>query len=190
MIELLEPEILDDWGDFSADLEGRIAWPYLDTDDPPVVTVGLGCALFTAEAFTALPWLRGDGLSAIARETLAAWDFLHTMRGGQVARAYAYPGHLHLEDAAIDALAQTRLRANAEQLARTFLDFPTWPTAAKRGALSIAWACGADFPRTWPLWSAAAKAQDWAGCAANCTIQKNPKRSEAQRQLFLAAVAA
>jgi hypothetical protein len=166
------------------------AYPYLDTDVPPIVTVGYGCALFTLAAFVALPWTHGPTSGwapATDAEKAAAWGFLHTMQGGELASAYEYPGCLYLTEDGAEALADERLEADAAQLARTFPDFAAWPEPARRGALSIAWACGAGFPATWPRWSACARALDWAGCARETSIRGCVARTKATVELFEAA---
>src|SRR5690606_35469152 len=99
---------------------------------------------------------------------------------------------LRLDNAAIDALCDARLLENEEWIVAHHIPFAEWreiPADAQLCAMSIAWACGADFPRKWPKFWAAFRARDWAKAYANCTIREagNPgiiPRNEANRLML------
>jgi GH24 family phage-related lysozyme (muramidase) len=178
---MIDSRVRAGWAAFSACFEGRCAWPYLDIRGLP--TVGLGCLLSEA-AFLAQPWTGGDAS--------AGWTALKGAPAGLLFTHYASVTPLRLSEEAIDDLARQRLDADAEQLAKTFPAFSSWPWQAQAAALSMAWAMGAGFPSSWPRWAASARAEDWRGCAANCEIRWTDNmgvrgRDLAQQALFLAA---
>jgi hypothetical protein len=188
-VTLIHPEVLARWAAFSEPLEGRKPFAYLDTHEPPIVTVGVGCAIFTREDFRLLPWVRPDNVYATVPEIDREWERVTSMPGGMVAEHYESPHGLHLTDASVDALMRKRLDAAARALSARFPAFSDWPWQAQMGALSLAWAMGAGFPAKYPKWSAAARDQDWATCARECGIQSadNPgvvARNDANRRLF------
>ena len=54
---LVHPSVLADWGAWTAQFEGRVAWPYLDVKG--LVTVGLGCLIDPVSAALPLPFIPG-----------------------------------------------------------------------------------------------------------------------------------
>jgi hypothetical protein len=100
--------------------------------------------------------------------------------------------------ASIERVAGAKLGANAAMLKQTFPAFEEWPARAQLAILGMAWAYGAAFTRTWPRFTAACRAQDWATAAeqsvpsaAEMAKQNDSfhRRVAATEALFLAAAA-
>jgi hypothetical protein len=186
----LRPEVLAGWVAFTEPFEGRIHWPYLDTHEPPIVTVGLGCALLSLASFLAQPWLTEAGSPAGEWDIRSAWSALEDMAPGRVASYYRYPGCLHLDDDAIDALALARLEGIAATLAAYWPAFPSFPAAAQQALCSLAYAVGdGDTGHgltgpEWPHLQAAVARQDWQACAAEGVLRGNARRNDANVALF------
>lgn len=194
---LVHPDVRATWIAFSTRFEGRVAHLYLDVKGYP--TTGIGYLVPDIMAMRALPWRCCACSSSACRALLVAqsevdaeWSRVRAMPVARVASFYRGP--LRLADDVIDDLALSRLDVFADVLARSFPALATWPAPAQQGALSMAWALGPAFPASgkWPRFSAAARAQDWATCAAECAINStgNPgivPRNVANRALFLTA---
>jgi GH24 family phage-related lysozyme (muramidase) len=184
--------------EFSKQFEGRVAWMYLDIKG--LVTIGVGNLIDPLSAALGLPFVhRADGSAASRDEIAAEWTELKNNT------SLAQKGHLAckpltqlgLTDPAIDDLVRSRLDQDEVFLKNAFSDWDSWPADAQLGVLSMAWAMGAGFPAHFPHFTAACKAEDWAGAAANCHINDvgNPgvkPRNDANVTLFnnAAAVAA
>lgn len=181
---ILPESIRSTWRAWNAPFEGTVDHLYLDTHDPPLVTIGVGNLVDPVGTALSLPFMRPDGSPASRVEILAEWSRVKAMRGGLRADLYASPTGLHLEDDAITALVLDRLDANAAILAREFPGFADWPASAQAGASSVAWACGAGWPRSWPHLSAACRSQAWVLASECCEIKANAARSTATAQLF------
>lgn len=195
MSSVLKAEVVGGWLKFNAPLEGRVRWLYLDVLGLP--TTGEGNLLATPEASVALHWIHPDGTAASGDEIRAEYAEVKAMAPGMLAPRYRTARGLLLSDASIDALCLSRLEANAVAIACIFLDFADWPWQAQCASMSMAWAMGIGprFPEGFSAWSAAARAQDWATCAAECSISTvgNPgvaRRNDANVALFKAAAGA
>ncbi|HSM93403.1 MAG TPA: hypothetical protein VLT47_11005 [Anaeromyxobacteraceae bacterium] len=187
MTVAIHPDVLADWGAWSARLEGRVSWPYLD--ERGLVTVGIGCLIDPFPLARGLLWMRA-GVVAKPDQIETEWNRVKAMKAGEVASFYRDALSLHLSDAAIDALAAHRLQANADVLVRYFPDLATYPAPVQRALFSIAWACGAGFPPSWPHITACVLRRDWKGAAANATgATLARERNAAQVALFLEAAA-
>lgn len=184
--------------DWNEPLEGFATWPYLDTHRnkegklEPIVTTGVGNALFTLDAFASLPWKRPDGTLATYPEVVRAWDVVRSrvdlaLKGGA---AFAPLTTIRLDRSDVEILVRRRLFEMAANLRRRFVAFDVWPAAAELGTLSMSWAMGeggfADFPR----FSAFAAASDFAGMATECEMEHGRargtliKRNERNKALF------
>ncbi len=175
---------------FTSKFEGRVPFMYLDIKG--FVTCAVGNLIDPMALALPLPWLLPDDTAASQDQIAAEWERVKAMPAGLVASRYSSPSGLHLDDAGIDALVFAHLDADAQVLARTFPDFPTFPAAAQQAILSMSWAMGSGFPARWPLFSASVRAQDWRACAENCSISAvgNPgvvPRNDANKALFLQA---
>ena len=180
--------------EFSKKFEGCIPWIYLDIKG--LATVGIGCLIEPAGQALALPFVhRGTEDRATQDEISRDWVMVKRQRnlahqGAQRARFFT---NLDLLPEGIEALALQRLKLNEDYLlGHAFPMFGEFPADAQLGIHSMAWACGAGFPRIFPRFTAAAKVSDWAGCVRECTInaKNNPglvPRNWANKKLFTKA---
>lgn len=189
-VSLVDPRVRAGWLAFNAPFEGRIDTLYQDTKGLVTTSVGILCD--SVQACQAMTWTRRDGSTASPVEVAAEFHRVKALPPALVWTRYQSPVGLHLGPDELERVVLERLDADAVELARTFPAFASYPPPAQQALLSMAWAMGAGFPRTWPHLAASVRAEDWAACAANCEINAvgNPgviPRSRAQQQLFLAA---
>lgn len=183
----LDPSVVAGWAAWTARFEGRVSWMYLDVRG--LVTTGLGCLIDRVEHAVGLRWLHGDGSPAGFADVADDWHAVKGMEKGLAAYRYRLPDGLHLPDDEIDALALTRLAANARAVAEQLPELAGWPPEVQRLCMSHAWACGASWPAHWPRLVAALRAGDWQGAADECRISEagNPgvrARNDAVEQLL------
>lgn len=175
---------------FSRPFEGRVPWMYLDTHEPPLVTVGVGNLIDPMSEATKLPfqWVVND-----ARATPAQIAVEWTRVKGRKDLAHSHwtvwgkEAALYLSESSINALVMSRLAEDARVLAGRFKSWEIWPADAQLGALSMAWAMGPNFQ--YPRWELAMMVGDWTACAEECYIPDthNPglvPRNAANRTLF------
>lgn len=165
------PEVAAGFRDFTARFEGVV--PYMYQDVKGLVTCGIGNLIDPMPAALPLPWLRPDGSRATRSEIVAEWRRVKAMPRALVYTRYHAPSGLHLDDDAIDGLVSTRLEADAAILVRYYPYFATFPAPAQTAILSMAWAMGAGFPKTWPRFSESVRAMDWLACAGTCAINSH-----------------
>lgn len=170
--------------------EGREPGMYRDDAPEGYVTCAVGVLVDPMRLALPLPWLLPDETRAGPLAIAVEWTRVHDLPPGMVASHYVSPAGLHLDEDAIDALTLSHLDENVAILVVLFPDFASWPAAAQMGICLMAWALGAGFARTWPRFTAHARAQDWNGCADECTIPgANKPRNVATAALFRAAAA-
>lgn len=184
----LAPQVKAQFLQFTQRFEGLTTWLYLDVKG--LVTIGYG-NLIDPQIPSCLDFRDKSGLPVPAATVRAEWQAVKAMTekaplGGVVFRDYT---GLRASLVSINALAYAVLDDMALTLAGYFPEFGAWPADAQLATLSIAWACGSHFPASWPAFSAAARAQDWATCAAQCHIEDshNPgvrPRNAANRALL------
>ena len=178
---IVDPRVRASWAAYSTPLEGCV--PHLYLDNTGLVTVAIGALVNSPSAAASLTgWDNPDGV-------VADWARVNAMPPGLVASRYAAPGCPRLTPEGIAAVTALRLDQAADQLARSFPDFFGWPAEAQAAALSLAWACGAGWPASWPHLAASCRAGDWQAAAGNCEIRSagNPgvvPRNLCQRALF------
>ena len=177
----------DNWPAFSTPLEGCV--PHLYCDSLGFVTVAIGALVDSPGAAAALTgWDDPGGV-------VADWHRVKALYQPPPARPLAfthYAGGPQLSAEGIAAVTEQRLDQAGTALAAVFPSFADWPAPAQAAALSLAWACGAGWPRSWPHLTASCLAGDWLAAAGNCEIRwsDNPgvrPRDWAQRALFLLA---
>jgi hypothetical protein len=184
---------LTDWRVLNTPLEGRVNCMYLDKKG--LVTCGVGNLIDPVELATRLQWRHGEnGPLADAQTIRDVW--LVTKRHGNPDRLWTTYARelsdLRLSEQTIDALVDDRLLANEAFLVANHVPFDEWreyPADAQMAILSIAWACGADYPKEWPNFWRAVRARDWMLARAHCTIREagNPgviPRNEANRVML------
>jgi hypothetical protein len=138
---------------------------YLDVDG--WVTIGLGNKVDPLRDAMGLDYVWPDGTGVHWSDVARAWGAVK-MRQDLRKKGGGPTGPFP---------ALTKIRATRESIAKrvhaTLLDFDrkligyfpeweTWPADAQLGCLSMAWAMGPHFPRTWPKFSAACRARNWA----------------------------
>jgi GH24 family phage-related lysozyme (muramidase) len=64
------------------------------------------------------------------------------------------------------------LHKNEIQVKKAFPDWDNWPADAQLGALSMAWAVGAGFPRIFKRFTASVNAGRWSAAAIECKIKE------------------
>lgn len=164
------------------DFEGNIPWPYLDTHKPPLITVGIGCAIESLAEFISLPFTQ-LGIPASQDQIAAAWDQLLKMPGGLVASRYHYDGCLILPEQGIQDLIGRRLATFTIQLHTMFDDFANYPIGAKAALLEMIYGLGmgkdANVGATglyaYHNLRAAAARGDWATAAAESKVNANDR---------------
>ena len=191
----MHQSVIDIFPSFTNRFEGRVPWMYLDIKG--LVTIGLGCLIDpigTAESL--------NFVERISKKPATKQAIINEWKSVKARTDLARKGHraarsvtaLELPEHEIDRLARERLNRNADYLKKTFPDFGAWPADAQLATLSMAWAMGAGFSKTFKLWTAAAKAHNWIECANQCRINDkgNPgvtPRNKANFDLFKAASA-
>ncbi len=157
---------------FTARFEGRVAWMYLDCKG--LVTVGLGCLIDPESTARGLPFKhKGTDTPASPDEIGAEWELV---KGDQTLakRGYQAAGkvtRLYLTSADIDALATKRLDNFEQWMVKALPDFQTWPADAQLATLSMCWAMGPGFVKTFKNWLGFAKEKDWTSCAKCCLMR-------------------
>jgi hypothetical protein len=171
-------------------LEGTIASMYRCVSNK--VTIALGVVVEPVEVAQRLAFFWPDGRPATREEIAAAWQVVKTTPGldadGWPAAAKLTP--LRISPAEIERLTWERLdRDMLSELVKRFPAFPSWCASAQLAVVSLAWACGPDF--AYPKLEAFLRAEDFVGASTECAINRppNPKRSAAQKALFLQAAA-
>jgi GH24 family phage-related lysozyme (muramidase) len=183
--------VRDAFFDFNEPLEGVVSWMYLDIKG--FVTVGVGNLLPNPESAAVLPFFPDGSPDAPASdaEKRQGWHDVNARQDLARVGHRAFPSvcNLRLSNGDIRALVDTKLLSNERTLLGTFPQFPNWPADAQLGLMSMAWALGAGFPATWPRFTAACRALDFASAAAECRMQEagNPgviPRNNANEALF------
>ena len=171
------------------EFEDTVAWPYLDTHQPPLVTVATGCQIGLAEAKTLPFTVLNEPVSPerIAQE----YARVQAMPGGRMAAFYLYDGCLMLPEAAQTELLGTRLAGFSKQLRALFPTFDHFPVPAKVALLEMMFTLGWDKFYVYYLLRAAVARGDWKAAAAQCGRDKNNPaydvRNAWTRLQFLAA---
>lgn len=141
--------------------EGNSGSMYCDSCEPPVVTVGVGHALFTSQAAKALPFLDAKtGSPASSAQIEAEYSRTKALR--------VYPGsrpYLILPVSEVSKLEDQDVEKAVGILRKELGDFDTLPEDARLALIDIAFNCGSlmDFPHL----RAAVKARDWKAAASH-----------------------
>jgi hypothetical protein len=202
----MNPEVLACWDSFTDPLEGELG--YLYTDRYSLVTCGRGNLVDDGQrrehAGDPLGAATGPGPAlslgwhvSVTDATLASPD---AIRAAWWAVKNAWPSvqsvacapltTIRLYPADIDRLTDAKLAELWADLVRRFPAAESWPACAQLGALSMSWAMGGSFEGMFPKFDAAALAQDWTTCAAECQMSNGSlARNADNRKLFLGAAA-
>lgn len=170
----MHKSVRDAYHAFSMPLEGRVRSMYCDVKG--LITTGVGNLIDPMAAALQLPWKHeGTGVLATAHEVASAWSALKEQKDKYAKLHWKYAASLNdlrLSDEDIDALVSRKLDENEAYLRRTFKEWDSFPADAQLGILSMAWACGPGFTKTFAHFTAAALAQNWEGCVASCKIRE------------------
>lgn len=166
---------------------------YLDCKG--LVTTGIGCLIDPVGAALGLPWQHQyENRPATESEIAAEWNLIKG-RQDLAKFHYNYAGKLcslQLTGEGVSQLATTRLGQNETLIKAKIPLWDNWPADAQLATMSMAWAMGAGFTKTFTNWLAAARAGNFEGCAADCEMRTagNPglvPRNKANVALFRAA---
>ena len=139
------PSVRDLWEKFSTTFEGYL--PYMYLDRLGLVTTGMGNLIDPLPMAQALPWKKADGTRATAAEIGANWQLVKARQDlkGHGGGAFKNVQNLHLDDADIQALINSKLDQNDKALSARFPGYPSWPADAQMGTNSMSWAMGSHF---------------------------------------------
>src|SRR5271165_6679781 len=140
------PSVLTNWVKFNRNLEGVLAWMYLDILG--YVTTGMGNLIDSVGAALALPWLNPDGSLASSAEVAAAWNAVDALRsdpkgqrqtsGPATHYGQAFAGYttIRLNAAGIQHAIATTIAADEPVLKHYYPKLDSWPADAQATVLS------------------------------------------------------
>src|ERR1035441_7242603 len=163
--------------------ESLKTWMYLDTGNPPVVTCGIGHALFTVEDCLALPWDRPE--TVVRRD----YGIVASQPPGYLADWYQQFTTCRLNDFFLHELLERDIDRQVKILRGQFPRFKEYPEKAQEALSEMAFNLGGNFPKKWPRFSQAVRNQDWAQAAAECHREGvSGQRNKETAKLFLSAL--
>ena len=184
-------------------VEGRTAYIYNDSANPPNRTVGVGCLLADPAAACRLPFRNvGEGRPATAAETTADFLRVKAMPGGLPSPQYrVHTGSpvIELDDDAITALGIAKLtRDFLPGLREMFPGFNDFPNPAQCTLIDMAWNLGLGRPSSpdhrasglygFPSLIAACNRGDWETAAGESHVATSRDvRNQWRSEQFLAA---
>ena len=181
--------VADAFVEFTRPFEGMVLFMYADCLG--LVTTGLGSLIDPVSTAVCLPWKHKDtGVFATEAEIVNAWEIVKGRSDLKLRGGMAYRGltDLVLDQTAVDAMVQVRLRLNDSILGHRFAGFDDWPSDAQLGLHSMSWAMGASFK--FPRFQAAVSADppDFFGASVECKMSNGaPSRNHANQTLFINA---
>ncbi len=167
----MHQSVLAQWHAFSTDLEGRVHSMYLDLK--ALITTGVGNLIDSVPEAQKLPWKHADGSLATKEEVAGAWRALKARP--DLARLHwkyaAKLNDLRLSDEDIDSLVARKLVEFEAHLKKSLPDFDGYPADAQLAIMSMAWAVGPGFTKTFKNFTAFALKQEWVNAGACSTIK-------------------
>jgi GH24 family phage-related lysozyme (muramidase) len=202
------PEVRSAFPAFTQQFEGYVNVMYLDTHEPPLVTIGVGNLIDPVSEAVKLPFVLSPYVGFYAKgaastmgqrlatpaEITEEWAKVksRTDLAHDATEVWYSIASMFLTNYAIDALVLSRFDANDAILSGLYgpIDGAVRPNAWL-ALHSMAWAMGPWF--NFPRFKRAFLARDWATCSVECHMDdtKNPglkPRNEANRELFLECV--
>jgi hypothetical protein len=162
--------------------ESLTTWMYLDTANPPVVTCGIGHALFTIEECLALPWDQPWDVVRQDYQTIAGKP------PGYKAEWYEQFTTARLAEIFVHELLERDMDRQVKILRGHFLRYREYPEPAQEALADMAFQLGGNFPRAWPQLSQSVRNEEWAQAAACCHRKDiSEQRNRDTAALFLAA---
>jgi GH24 family phage-related lysozyme (muramidase) len=164
--------------------EGLTTFMYLDTAEPPVVTVGVGHALSNVEAALKLPW---DQPESQVRVDFAA--VLSAPRGYRAA-FYEQFSKSRLSEAFVRELLEREIDEQIFVVKTYFSGYDSFPEPARIAIADMAFNLGGGFPRKFPSFTAAVLQGNWDRAAEHChrsgiAEERNEKTAALLRQAAL-----
>jgi hypothetical protein len=162
--------------------EGLTTWMYLDTADKPVVTSGVGHAIFTLEDCLALPWNQPEAVVRKDYVTISAKP------KGYKASWYAQFTTSRLAESFVREQEQRDTDREVKILRGQFPRYKQYPEPVQEALADMAFQLGGSFPKHWPQLSQAVRNEDWARAALCCHRKgASDERNRETAQLFLKA---
>lgn len=168
--------------------EGRIPHMYLDTVGR--VTLAVGHMIATAADSEQLSMqVRDTGAVATAAQIANDFNQVQSQQPGMAAGHYRQFTTLDMADADIDRLLDQDIAGMEAGVAAHFAAYPTFPEPAQDALLDMAFNLGVNgLLKKFPKLTAAAAAQDWNTCAAECKrVGISDDRNQKTKELFLQA---
>ena len=118
----MKASLLASWNAWTDHLEGHVSWMYLDTHDPPLVTIGRGNLIDPVTTAVALAFVHVDNTPATMKEIRAEWNTVKGLTRLAKVGAYSFKAYcaLRLPNEAIDELCLKRLTANEDIVKQQF----------------------------------------------------------------------
>ena len=148
--------------------EGRVPHMYRCTGGE--VTIGIGHAILSADAATALTWVVG-GRAAAPDEIRADYARIAATPKGLVASSYASLSRCRMTDASITALAAADVDRFSAQVAAALPKWDSYPACVQAALFDMAFNLGVAGLLKFHKLLAACDAADWATAAAECHRQ-------------------
>jgi GH24 family phage-related lysozyme (muramidase) len=173
----IQPTVLEAWQAYNKPFEGIEKFLY--TDAIGLVTTGMGDLVDGSQSGSsspwapalALPWRNPDGSLASADDVIAAWQKVKAAWPGVQSTNCASLTTIRLDDAGVQQAVTTTLAADAKILSTYFSNWTTMPADAQLAILSMAWAMGAGFPKTFTQFTADINAGNYTAAAAQSGFQ-------------------
>jgi hypothetical protein len=183
---------------FSKDLEGEVLNMYLDTHNPPLVTIGVGNMIEPISVALSIDYVykSDNGGHPQAGQLCSPDDKKNDFNTVKGMTAYAPLGGgnvafktatvCRITQRTLEKLITNKLNGNADYMKKNYFSaLDTWSADAQLGLMSMAWAMGSAFPTAppsgpWPNFTKACKDQNWEGAAKECKM-KNAVGTQVKR---------
>jgi GH24 family phage-related lysozyme (muramidase) len=173
----IQPAVLAAWVKYNQPFEG--VEKFLYTDAIGLVTTGMGNLVDSSQSGSSnpwapalqLPWKNPDGSLSSGGDVIAAWQTVKNAWPAVQSTNCAHLTTIRLDDAGVQQAVSVALKADAQILSGYFKNWMTMPADAQMGILSMAWAMGAGFPRTFTTFTADIDAGRYAAAAAQSGFQ-------------------
>ena len=181
--------------------EGVVCHMYLDTHDPPLVTVGAGNMLQDVAAAQALPFINASTKHTATKEEIAhAFRTVAAKTGGHPAKFYLLHPSIELPEEKVKELAIKRLKGEfIPKIKSLYPGFDFFPLPAREALVDIAYNAGVGSPakvvhgkthkatglHKFRRLKAAIDDRDWTTAALSShRSSSRPERNEWTRKLF------
>ncbi len=204
---ILRSSTLEEPTDFERLYRGIVRWEgvvrhmYLDTHDPPLVTVGAGNMLQDVKAAQALPFINAKTKHPATKEEIAqAFRAVAAKPGGHPAKFYLLHPSIELPEEKVKKLAIKRLKEEfIPKIRNLYPGFDFFPMPAREALVDIAYNAGvgslekvvhgkihkASGLHKFRRLKAAIDDRDWAAAALSShRSSSRPERNEWTRRLF------